>query len=257
MKPEFRIWDDFIFYETANFSSQNFDSSFKKNCLNNKVFGEYSSLFALKDELKNEIDNDGLITICQYRRFVFNQKLGHQSNTMPWARVLTFDEITSLNIKDEYLPLRGGDFLIGSRISLPSVLQHYADYHFLRDILKFTSILIDLEILTETKALNFLNQSFLIPSPSCGTFSIKSFITIFEEIELAAKGFWSHGYRPYDDPYQSRVMGFLLERLNSFLLLSYMSEASLSIDDSLGITTLVASKDAKNNDVQKGLVKNY
>jgi hypothetical protein len=51
-------------------------------------------------------------------------------------------------------------------------------------------------------------------------------------------------------------MGFLLERLNSFLLLSYLSEASLSINDSLGMTTLVASKDAKNNDVQKGLVEN-
>jgi hypothetical protein len=95
--------------------------------------------------------------------------------------------------------------------------------------LKFTSILIDLELLTNAEALNFLNQQYVIPAPSCGTFPLAAFIEIFDLLELAANGFWNNGYRPYSDLYQCRVIGFLLERLNSFLLLSYVKNNSLKI----------------------------
>ena len=254
-KPEFPIWNNFTFYEVDKTSNVSINSSFKKNSLNDKVFGEYSSLFALKNELKSKKEEGGLITICQYRRFVFNKKLGRQSDVMPWARVLSQNEVLSMDVQNEFLPLRNNLYLIGSAIQIPSILVQYSQHHFLRDILKFSSILIDAEILPNETVLDFLNQPYLIPSPSIGTFTLKSFIEIFDMLELAANRFWNAGYRPYEDPYQCRVIGFLLERLNSYLLISYLNESSLNINDLFGCTTMVSAVSASNNDVQRGLVE--
>jgi hypothetical protein len=137
---------------------------------------------------------------------------------------------------------------------LPSILQQYAEAHFIRDILQFTSTLIDLGILTDEDAFQFLNSKYLIPSPSCGTFTLSCFIDIFKTLELAAIGFWSNGYKSYDDQYQSRVVSFLLERLNSFLLISYINKRSLNINNLLGFTTMVTPENSDATDVQRGLV---
>jgi len=253
-KPEFTIWQDFSFYTIPNTNLSKTDT-LSLIYSNHKIFNEYSSLFHLKNTLDNLKNHDQLITICQYRRFVFNKKLGTQSKNMPWCRVLTHKEISSLIVTNHYLPLRGDAYLIGSALQVPSILQQYAKTHFVRDILQFTSVLIDLEIFTNEDALNFLNSQYLIPSPSCGTFTLKCFIEIFEVLELAALGFWNNGYKPYNDKYQSRVVSFLLERLNSFLLISYLNKNSLQINNLLGFTTMVTAENSDAVDVQKGLVE--
>jgi hypothetical protein len=252
-KPEFPIWDNFSFYKPTdtNFSKTN---SLSEIYSNHKIFNEYASLFHLKNVYDNSKNLDELITICQYRRFVFNRKIGRQSIKMPWCTVLTNKEIKSFNVTDEYLPLTGNSYLLGSAIEVPSILQQYAGAHFIRDILQFTSTLIDLEILTNEDAFYFLNSKYLIPSPSCGTFTLGCFIEIFKTLELAALGFWRNGYKCYDDQYQSRVVSFLLERLNSFLLLSYLSKSSLNINNLLGHTTMVTPENSDTVDVEIGLV---
>jgi len=252
-KPEFPIWENFQFYKVpdTSFSETDFLSTIYSN---HKIFNEYASLFHLRQTFDNSKNLDDLITICQYRRFVFNKKLGRPSKIMPWCMVLTYKEMMSLSITDEYLPLSGNAYLIGSAMQLPSILQHYAAFHFTRDILRFTSTLVDCGIFTDEDAFNFLNSQYLIPAPSCGTFTIGCFITIFKVLELAAIEFWNNGYKPYDDPYQSRVVSFLLERLNSFLLLSYLDKSSQNINNLFGTTTMVAPQDSDAFDVQRGLV---
>lgn len=252
-KPEFPIWESFLFYEASNENSSEGDSS---NAIlsNHKIFNEYASLFHLKSTFDNLKNLDDLITICQYRRFVLNKKLGKQSINMPWCRVLTHKEAQSLKITNEYLPFPGNTYLIGSAIQIPSILQQYADHHSIRDILRFSSLLVDLGIFTNEDTFNFLNSQYLIPSPSCGTFTLGSFITIFRILEVAAMEFWSNGYKPYEDQYQSRVISFLLERLNSFLLISYLNQAHLNINNLFGITTMVAPENSDIDDVQRGLV---
>ena len=255
-KPDFPLWEDFSFYKVRDLESYREDSS-SALYLNHKLFNEYASLFHLRHTLQDSKNSHELITICQYRRFVFNKKIGRQSRNMPWCMVLTHEEILSLDVKGEYLPSAGNSYLIGSAIKIPSILEQYAKTHFLRDILQFTSRLIDAGVFTNQKALNFLNSQYLIPSPSCGTFPLKCFVTIFETLEFAAKSFWNNGYKSYDDDYQSRVMSFLLERLNSYLLISYLSDESLDINKLLGTTTMVTPKGSSLLDVQRGLISKH
>jgi len=253
IKPNFPLWKDFSFFEIPK-QKGTLVGSFDSNFLNHKIFNEYSFLFELNRNLRSSDFQNSLITISQYRRFVFNKGLGIQSTNLPWCRLLSEDTISTLDIKNEYLPLDGNSYLVGSAIKIPNILEQYSRRHFSRDILKFSSTLIDLEILTDEQALNFLNHNILIPSPSCGTFTLASFNVIFDTLELAARGFWNNGYRPYNDDYQCRVMSFLLERLNSYLLISYLMSDKLDIGNLTGYTTIVTPNNSKIGFVEKGLI---
>jgi hypothetical protein len=226
-KPDFILWEDFQFIELPKQQQRENFGSFEYHKFNNKIFNEYSSLFYLNRKIENLKSENSLITICQHRRFVLNKKLGQTSGNMPWSTVLTNQQVNELNINELIKPINNDHYLIGTSIKVQSILSQYATAHFLRDILKFSTIIIESDILSEKDMLDFLNSEVLIPAPSCGSFRLDTHINIFCILEKAAKAFWNFGYRPYADQYQSRVMGFLLERLNSFLLIKEISAFNL------------------------------
>lgn len=121
-----------------------------------------------------------------------------------------------------------------------SLLEQYASVHHIRDILRFSSALIDSEILSGAEVDEFLGTKFLIPSPSCGTFDVRSFLKIFETLEDSARAYWNDGYTPYDHPYQSRVCSFLLERLNSYLLVKHLAKENQALEDVAGSTIVIS-----------------
>lgn len=235
------MWKGFSFLETNNGPPPCAGGSFEFNYLDDKIFNEYSSLFFLRRKLMDECSDGDTLTLCQHRRFILNKQLGRQSENQSWVRVLSQIEVDGLNLGNEVLPLPGRSYLIGSAFDLPKgIMTQYAAAHFLRDILRFTSALVDAEILTNQEALLFLTQTQLVPSPACGSFRLACFLEVFAKLELAASAFWNSGYKPYPDSYQGRVCGFLLERLNSFLLLKYLHEQGENIKQLAGSTTVVS-----------------
>ncbi len=235
------MWEGFSFLEINKDKDLCAGSSYKLNYLDDKIFNEYSSLFFLRRKMMEEGSAGDTLTLCQHRRFVLNKRMGRQSQNQSWVWVLSPVEVEGLDLHKEVLPLAGRSYLIGSAFDLPKgIMIQYAQAHFLRDILRFTSTLVDAEILTDQDALLFLTQTQLVPSPSCGSFRLACFLEVFAKLELAANAFWNSGYKAYRDSYQSRVCGFLLERLNSFLLLKYLHEQGENIKQSTGSTTVVS-----------------
>lgn len=239
--PDFPLWDEFKFVNVEN--NNRVGGSLDANLLNHKIFNEYSSLFALRRKLslENVDPEEDLITIAQYRRFVFNKRVGEQSTNQPWVFVISPKEISQIRVRDEVLPLAGNSYLLGSSLKLSNgILEQYARVHFCRDILRFASVLVDADIISNQDAFNFLNYQYLIPSPSCGTFKVATFLKIVERLEQAAQVFWNNGYKPYNDSYQGRVCSFLLERFNSFLLIRELLDQGLDLDSLLGQTVVVS-----------------
>ncbi len=235
------MWKGFSFLDANKGKDFSTGSSSMLNYLDDKVFNEYASLFFLRRKMMDEGSAGDTLTLCQRRRFVLNRPMGRQSTNQEWALVLSLSEVAGLDLGNQLLPLPGRSYLIGSGVTLPKgLLMQYAEAHFLRDILRFTSVLVDAEILTDRDALAFLFQKYLIPAPSCGSFRLECFLPILATLELAASAFWSDGYKAYQDNYQSRVCGFLLERLNSFLLLRYLIDHGENIKHSTGSTTIVS-----------------
>jgi hypothetical protein len=238
-KPDFPIWEGFEYFEPPPLSENT--KSIERLLADHRLLSEYSSLFQLCNQLRNEGNTSGQITIAQYRRFVLNIPLGLKSTNLPWARVLTPQDIRDLAIRDEVLPMPGNTYLIGSGLPLPmGMLGNYADAHYTRDILQFTANMVDGNVLTNQQAFNFLSQPILIPSPSCGTFPLDAFLKIIGTLEKAASIYFEDGYKAYDDRHQGRVCGALIERLNSYLLFEELIEAGQHLQQVMGSTTIVS-----------------
>lgn len=234
--PEFKIWDGFEFYVPNTEVFQQ-----KGHLKNGNLIGEYASLFMLCDKLNSENLREGSITICQYRRFVLNVSLGMQSENVPWCRFLTPDQMRDFDPGDKFNPLNNNVSLLATPISIPNgILSQYGSCHHIRDIMMFSATLIDFGLLEENEVSDFLNSKVLIPSPSCGTFEIAGFMDIIDILQKATDAFFSTNYKIYTDHYQQRVIGFLLERLHSFLLIKNLSQKGLNPFEMVGFTTVVS-----------------
>ena len=230
--PDFNIWAGFEFFE-----AERGELSDKKFLIDGSVFSEYSTLFMLKERLKARTLKDGIITISHYRRFVSNQIVGKKSN-MLHCRYLTLEDMLKFDPTEKFKPRNGYDHLLATPLTLSKgVLVQYANCHHLRDIMLFSTVLIDAKILNENQVIDFLTTKTLIAGASAGTFKIVDFIKIIDILQVAAEKFFENGYKPYSDQYQKRVIGFLLERLHSFLLLN---EVVKQYKGSFGSTTMVS-----------------
>lgn len=238
-KPEFPLWEGFSYLELKDVVTNG--SDFNKNKFNDTFFNEYSSLFYLKNLLSIlKLEPDSITTIAQHRRFVLNKSIGVKSTNQPWANVVSKKEIKNLEITDSFIPLLNNNYLIGSIVEFDSILSNYSRHHYVRDLLRFVSVLVDDEILTNNEAEEFLKQKVLIPAPSCGTFPTRDLLEIIEKVELAAFSFWKNGFKIYNDSYQCRTLGFLLERLNSYFLINKILTKGLDINKILGHTTIIS-----------------
>ena len=233
------MWKGFEYFELTQPSS---DASPEEHMLaDHRRLGDYAALFQLCNLLSKAGNTSGQITIAHYRRFVLNAPLGLKSTNQPWSRVLTPSAMDDLAIEEEVLPLPGQDYLIGTGFPLShGMLANYASSHYTRDILRFTANAVDCGVLSNAEAFHFLSQPILIPAPSCGSFPLDQFLSMMKKMERVAKSFFVDGYQANQDPYQGRVLGFLLERFNSYLLLEQLLSAGLDMNQVMGSTTVVS-----------------
>ena len=238
-KPEFPIWRGFEYFELPLPP----DNVSQEECLlrDHRLMGEYASLFQLCNQLSNSGKRTGQITISQYRRFVLNTPLGLKSSNQPWSRVLSPSSMKDLSFTEEVLPLPGQNYLIGTGSPLPhGMLANYAGSHCTRDILQFSANAVDCGVLSNTEVFHFLSHPILIPAPSCGSFPLESFLNIMKKMETVSRSFISNGYQANKDLYQGRLLGFLLERLNSYLLLETLISEGKNMHQVMGSSTIVS-----------------
>lgn len=238
--PDFPMWPGFTFFEHPKDSPAG--TSYRENMNEDSIFSEYSSLFNLKRKLRESgAGGSDLITICQHRRFVLNIRKGSPAENLP-ANIIPPGDMLHLNFGPELFPRKGQSYLVGSVMALNLGMMHqYARAHHVRDILRFCSDLIDAGLMTNEEAEDFLTQKILIPAPNCGTFEVSLFLEMMDFVESAAEVYWDGGYRTYDDIYQFRVVSFLLERLNSWILLRRIVDKALNFNSISGFTTIVSS----------------
>ena len=251
-QPAFPLWKGFSYFNALQPTPE--AELIAHQLADHRLLSEYASLFQLRKLLTGTAEASDQITIAQHRRFVLNMPLGMKSSNLSWVRVLSPQTIQDLPIEQEVLPLSGQAYLIGTGLHLPhAMLGNYSDSHYSRDILRFCADLVDADILSNAQAFHFLSQPLLIPSPSCGSFPLPSFLSIMEKLEGAAKCFFEKGYLPYDDPYQGRVCGALIERLNSYLLLELLAAEGRNLNQIMGSTTMISDS----VEIQKGLMAKH
>jgi len=114
-------------------------------------------------------------------------------------------------------------FLFNSPLLVPTTVSfHYADCHHFRDLLDYASLAIELGVLDGRGAQEMLGAKYLIPGGvEMGVFPRTWLVSTLTAIEKVSREFlirYGERVRTYDD-HQIRAVGFLSERLGSYMLL--------------------------------------
>jgi hypothetical protein len=185
---------------------------------NGSALSEYAQLLWINEHLARLLGDLEYIRIFHYRRFVSvdEPKLGKPSVNLPWATVVTTDQLVAY---DKAFDRRVTHELFNTPAQFSGgILAQYATSHVIQDMMYFSAFLVDAKVLSPVEVSAFLRENIHIPSCNIGVFTRKTFTEIFGVLRVAAE-FLSSRHFIVREGYQRRNVGFLLERLNSFLIL--------------------------------------
>lgn len=185
------------------------------------TLSEYGQLIWLSKNIDKLLPNYEYVRIFHYRRFTskesYNVAIKAENNE--WT----------FTIKECSIPLLADNFIRLSQFELfntlinfeNGVIGQYAGAHILEDFLNFTNFLVEKNIIDTKLALEFLSQKKFIPACNTGVFKIENFKKQFQILDQAS-GFLHSANFKIREGYQRRSMGFLLERLHSFLIMKWI-----------------------------------
>jgi hypothetical protein len=203
---------------------------------------EYAQIFCVLQNMDKFLRDETHVRTFHYRRFVSNgQTAIGRACSFPWATTIKKEELAFFQqdfSRDE------GEELVNTPTRFPGgVLTQYAEVHPFEDILDFAKFLYERGILSKLHVAGFLREDILIPGSSIAVLTVENFKLINSVLVMASEFKDSPSFTPRTG-YQRRNMGFLLERLNSFLLLEGIRQGKIQggigkhmiISDSFEIT---------------------
>lgn len=193
---------------------------------NGDTLSEYAQLFWLLDHLDDIAAGYQYLRVFHYRRFIVPAlpAPAAPASNQNWAKVIQAHELGQF--ESAFHRVCQSE-LFNTQVHLEhGVLVQYAKAHVLEDMLNFARFLSNREILPEQQVAAFASMRRFIPSSSIATYRVQSFRALFTPLRRAAGFMETPCYRRHDG-YQRRAMGFLLERLNSYLVLAFMANRLL------------------------------
>lgn len=171
-----------------------------------------------------------LIEISSYRKRILPSPAGVESKSHgnPTMRELSLENLENGAELSVIIPRHGLEFLVAQPIYFESsIAGQYAAAHYRKDIIDYTSLALELGVLDSDSASEFLAATHLIPGGiQLGIYPKSWLIDTLSSIELVSRNFVrrnANRLKRYDT-YQVRAVGFLSERLGSFLLIRHLME---------------------------------
>jgi hypothetical protein len=205
------------------------------------ALSEYCQLFWLMRNL-DRFPHVGFFRILQYRRFVSKIDTGHSVLNAAWLKGVRESELESFSF--DFSRISGGELMNRPFLFPVSVFCQYASAHHAEDFVSFAAYLASEQILSETELVDFFNECLMIPASSIGVFSRNNLVADLRILEVASHFMHTSFFRRRQG-YQRRNMGFLLERLHSFLILRSVRNGLRK--SSFGFNKLISEDDFCSN----------
>ena len=167
-----------------------------------------------------------LIEVSNHRKRTLPSGEGIESQVFPTLRELSLEKFDKTDTLSLFTPRTGIEFLVPQPIHIKtSVLQHYAAVHRRRDILDYAALAVEMDILDSKSSSEFLASKYFIPGGvEIGIYPKEWLVHTWTGLEIVGREFlMRYGSRLEKyNRFQIRAVGFLAERLGSFLLLRHL-----------------------------------
>lgn len=172
--------------------------------------------------------NVQLVEISSYRKRVLPTPEGIEAPSYPTMRELGLQALDDRAELTVITPEDGVEFLVSQpRYFKKSILGQYAACHHRDDIVNYASIAVEAGVLNSDSASGFLSSHHFIPGGvELGIYPADWLAQALSGIERVSRIFlkrYSERIKTYD-PYQIRAVGFLSERLGSYVLLRHLQK---------------------------------
>ncbi len=168
------------------------------------------------------------IEYSAYRKRILPAPVGIQSPAYIVMREMTVGNAEMEAELATFVPSADLGFLIARPVILHDmIIGNYARNHHLIDLLDYVSGAIELGVLDSNSALEFLTMThFVTGGVELGIYPREWLVRVISALEAVGRNFLNRcgdRIRGYDR-YQVRAIGFLSERLGSYLLLRHLTE---------------------------------
>ncbi|WP_315710385.1 hypothetical protein [Brenneria uluponensis] len=191
--------------------------------LHEKLSGAFGSMVILKLLESGDIKTDS-ITIWQYRKFVIFTKHGISSPNYPSMYVIQAKAANNIKFTTELSSAK--KFILPQLVTINNLYAQYLAVHNIIDLLRYTTIAVESDVLSSQDSFHFFNSKYLVPGGvELGTYPANWWVKNFKNVASVALNFVEN-FEPYqkDNPYQKRAIAFCQERLGSYLLLKHITE---------------------------------
>jgi hypothetical protein len=198
------------------------------------LIGGSAGTFALRAWLLANQPDAALVGICQYHKFITHAHIGPATATPQVMQAIARADIAPGILApatlaagmrpagdNDFLLARPGQFLLNG-VSCDYLTQ-YKDAHHVQDFLRFTAMAVELGVIDRSEVIPFFQEKIFIGGGvELGVFPAEFWVSTVGALEGVA---WACVHRYHDTRRagpQSRLWGYCLERLGSYLLLRYL-----------------------------------
>lgn len=169
-----------------------------------------------------------LIEVSSYRKRTLPSPEGKEAHAYPTMRELSLENFGKEAELAVYTPRTGLEFLVAQPLYIKkSTIGQYAMIHHRRDIVDYASLAVEMGVLNSDSAPEFLAAKHFIPGGAeLGIYPKSWLVDTLSSIELVGREFlqrYGNRLKKYNR-FQIRAVGFLAERLGSFLLIRHLME---------------------------------
>ncbi len=185
---------------------------------NTDALSEYAQLFWLFDNFDAVVGDATFVRTFHYRRFVSRDRVGREAN-VPYYTYTNLEELSLF--ADDFTRDTDAELFIRPFQFTGGMLGQFASLHPMDDLMAVIRFLLQRERITPSAAAAFLREECLIPACAVGVFRRQTLKYILELLRPVADFLQSPDYVSRNG-YNRRSPGFILERLNSFIILEMM-----------------------------------
>lgn len=189
--------------------------------------GGSSGTFAINKMIRENLiewqPNDR-ISIMQYRKFMAKTPMGIMSKNYPGLYLTTPSELKKFDFHALQKRI-STPYLLPQPLKIENLYLQYASCHCIPDLLRYTALAVDLNIINSNESFEFLNSTHLIPGGvEFGIYPIEVFMDIIEKLKTISIKFLKTHSLTSSNPYQRRGLSFCNERLGSYFLLKELNK---------------------------------